>query len=162
METDVKTKNNKLRFIIIVCVVLIAAIAAVGIYFVHRNAQDEKIPAFKVETPFAEIEYPSARKENLNIEWDGTNNEGKLIFFAKIQDKEEIEIFSIHFNEDAQIPIGILSEEKGGKIRIGYSLANPQFDESWSDYEKDIFYAMQDDINFLIRQLSKNKAFKAE
>ncbi len=156
-----KTMNNKKLLAIIIGIVIIAAITITCIYFVVSDNGEQRA-AFKIETPFVELEYPLDWKGNLNIEWRGTNNTGNLAFFAKIEDGEEQEIFAIHFNEDAQIPVGILRIEDGSNVYIGYSLANPQFGENWSDDKKAMFYAMQNDVNFVIQQLSTDSRFTAE
>lgn len=161
MMTEVKTTNNKRRFAIITCAIIIVVIAVVGIWVVNQDDEEHKIPAFKVETPFIELEYPSRWQENLNVEWSGSVVAGRVIFSAKIEEKEEKILSMIHFNEEAQTSLGVLNTDND-EISVGVSLVELQFDENWSTEEQDIIYAMQEDINYTIEQLLKNKEFKKQ
>ncbi len=140
---------------------IFAFIALASMLLISGCNNEVSDPTLKIETPFVELEYPEKWESKIKTEWVGTDNSGSMIFSLKYNDISNVELFQVHFNEDAQIPSGVLKTEEE-EIRVGLSFAEFEFDDSWSDNEKDEFYAMQEDANFTIARLSENKNFKSK
>ncbi len=157
-----KERQSSKKIIITITAVLLLIITAmvwIGIS-ARKRANEEQVVSFQIETPFMTLEYPMRWEGKIQTRWIGNDQNGRMVFSTKLDRQEVVELFKIHFNEDAQIPVGVLNTEEKKDVYIGFSFAEISFDESWTEDEKNELYAMQEDVNFIIQQLSKDERFK--
>lgn len=112
-----------------------------------------------IETPYVTLHFPIEWKDNIDVNIEENGASCKVTFCAKVEGKENIDIFSIHFNEDGTLPIGKLEQKDGSEVYVNLSAASLEFDDMWSTEEKDMVCAMQEDSNYLIETISKEKNF---
>lgn len=111
-----------------------------------------------VETSFVKLYYPSKWKNNIRVEQVIKNEVTSSVkFFGKNRDKEEQLLFVIHFNEDGEIPIGII--ENNENIYINLTMAELKLD-GLSQEEIDMISEMQESVNDILNQIRQIKSFE--
>lgn len=172
MENQKKAKKNNIRILLIIlciCIVILAAvlIAAVVknvgkiedteetndtnvISTVEQQIQDEE--AFTIETVYGNLYYPKKWEPQLRTEIVEEENY-TVKFYGVVEDKEEQHLFSLVFGDNGS-KLGSL-EKDGEIITVSIAFEETSMDENWSDDEKKVIYAMQEDINYLIGMWEK-------
>ncbi|MBQ3006897.1 MAG: hypothetical protein IJD78_04970 [Clostridia bacterium] len=115
---------------------------------------------YDIDIGFAVLKFPTKWKDavRINQEFDGTI--GVVEFYGSIGNHAEQLLFTLCFNQDGEIPVGTLVSD-GQNIIISADMNELEFDESWSQEEKDNFCAMQEDINYITGYLENNPDFTA-
>ena len=113
----------------------------------------------EITTPYVTLRYSEKWLNYLKTE-KNFKEESNVTFFACI-DGKNIELFTVHFNEDGAMPIGVLNLESNS-VYIAFSYADLKLDDTWTQNEKDIVNAMQEQINYIINRLKEEKNFVPE
>lgn len=103
--------------------------------------------AMDIETPYGVLKYPARWSEYLVTKV----NEKKgysIKFSAKIGEHDEQHLFTIYFGGKKGIEAATVGGEK-----LLLELAEPELDDSWTDEERLILTAMQEDMNYLLSNL---------
>ncbi len=114
--------------------------------------------AFDVDLGFTTLKFPSRWKDSIRISQDFEGNIGTVEFYGSMGNHAEQLLFTLCFNQDGEIPVGTLLSD-GQNIIICADMNELEFDESWTQEEKDNFCAMQEDINYIVEYLEKNPDF---
>lgn len=83
---------------------------------------------------------------------------GSVSFLGKVSDKEEQLLFVIYFNEDGEIPIGII-EKSEENIYVNLTISELELSDL-SQEEIDKFSEMQECVNDLLDQIHQVEGFK--
>lgn len=114
---------------------------------------DEFYGDIEIATPYIGLHYPEKWLNYLKIK-KNFEEESNVTFFACINGKKDVELFTLHFNEDGAMPIGVLNLESNS-VYIAFSYAEIKYDNTWTQNEKDIVNAMQEQINYIINCLEE-------
>ena len=124
------------------------------------NEDDENYGDIEITTPYVKLHYSEKWMNHLKIK-KNFEDESNVTFFACIDGKKDIEIFTVHFNEDGEIPLGVLKLESES-VYIAFSYSELKYDDTWTQNEKDVVNAMQEQINYIIDHLEKETNFIPE
>ena len=113
---------------------------------------------FDIDIGFTVLKFPTRWKDSVRINQDFDGTIGTVEFYGSVKNHAEQLLFTLCFNQDGEIPIGNLLYD-GLNVIISADMNELEFDESWSQEEKDIFCAMQEDINYIIGYLENNSDF---
>lgn len=105
-----------------------------------------------VETPYGQLKYPQKWSERIRIE-QGASVPLVISFYAKIGENEEKLLFSILFDANEGEMVGAVSDSEGNFLSVSLVFGELSDSDEWTDAERDVFYAMQEDANYLIEQL---------
>ena len=119
------------------------------------NGKEEDIPTIQIETPFGALDYPEKWADKVRTQWNGTQEAGNITFSSKLDGKDEIALFQVHFAEEAQMPVGRLQTAEHQGVSVGISFLDITFDGEWTEAEKDEIYAMQEDVNVIIQKMEE-------
>lgn len=104
-----------------------------------------------VETPWAALFYPACWEKYLTAETDETAC--TVTFLANVGERESVELFVLCFGGEEGMPAGTVSTPEGD-VELLVRMGSLSFDDSWSENEKNIVYAMQEGINDLLAALA--------
>lgn len=103
-----------------------------------------------VETPWAELSYPACWAAYLTTAADEETR--CVTFYGTVGEHEAAELFTLCFGGEEGVPSGTVSTPEGD-AELYVLMADQGFDESWSEDEKNIIYAMWEGINDLLAAL---------
>lgn len=103
-----------------------------------------------VETPWAELSYPACWAEYLATETDEAAR--SVTFYGKVGEHEAVKLFMLCFGGEEGIPSGTVSTPEGD-MDVLVQMGSQAFDDSWSEDEQIIIYAMREGINDLLAML---------
>lgn len=118
-----------------------------------------------ITTPYVTLKYPEKwlnflKTEKIYSQYH-EENLTKIVFYSQVGEREKMPIFSIHFNEDGEFYMGSL-DNSGDNVYISFSYSELVFDGQWTEEEKNIVYAMQEDINYISDCLKNVSGFDPE
>lgn len=103
-----------------------------------------------VETPWVSLFYPACWAEYLNTTVDEAS--GTVTFYGVVGEHEAVELFTLCFGGEEGIPFGSVSTPEGD-VDVLVQMSSLSFDDSWSEDEQNIIYAMREGINDLLAAL---------
>lgn len=101
-----------------------------------------------VETPVADLEYPARWAEYISAEVDEST--GAASFYANIGGHESLFLFAVSFDAGSGAYVRDFPDKEGTERGLYLNAGTLVFDELWSEDEKMIAYAMQEDLNVLL------------
>ena len=104
-----------------------------------------------VETPWAELSYPACWAECLTTAVDEAAR--SVTFYGEVGEHEAVELFAVSFGGEEGEPTGSVSTPEG-ELDVFVQMAGQAFDDSWSEDEQNIIYAMREGINDLLAMLN--------
>lgn len=143
---------KKKKYYLVGIAVILVILAGMFIF----NNQDNN-DYMKIETPYCDLYYPNQWEDSVRI----NINESDICmveFYAKIGDKPEVQMFNIVFGGQFSNPIGQL-DVNNESIDVSIMTFDLIDSNDWSEEEKDSYYAMQEDVNCIISNLSKLKNY---
>jgi len=149
-------KNKKL--IISVVIVLVVVLGVLGVLVMgsgndlSTNDKQTKVETIEVDTQYADFEYVNDGK---NVSIEGTENEIEM--FGKVNGKKELSLFRIVFGGDEGILLGTYGDDG---IPVNLIITEFPQDDNWTEEEMDEFYSMQEEMNYFIDELKKDKNFE--
>lgn len=178
-----KQKNNKLVVIATIFCILIVGI--IGVLWVGElnerqssndraskkidNKNDEETTSlietqeiqgdFEIETPYCNLYFPAKWENQVSIE--KIEEEQYIVqFFGNIEGEEQQHLFDVLFSGTEGIKIGDLTMVDGTVIPVYIYSVEQQMNENWTEEEKNIIYAMQEDINYTIEKIEELDNFQ--
>ena len=121
--------------------------------------QIEEEEAYKVKTDYVNLYYPKKWKNQIEIEESDDSN--TVLFYATIKDKDKQHLFDILFNSEEGYKIGTV-EKDGKAVSVNLISYDLEFDSNWTEDEKLIVIAMQEDVNYIMGMLEKEDTFVKE
>lgn len=121
-----------------------------------QNTVEEmlKEEAFKIKTAYGDLYYPLKWEKQIRVN-QVEGDVHTVQFFAKVEGKEEVHIFDIEFGGENGSLLGYVEEKNGEKVSINIISHDLELSEEWSTEEKNIIYAMLEDLNYIIGMLQK-------
>jgi len=107
-----------------------------------------------LDTPYGTLQYP-ARWDKYLVTKVSEKNGYSIKFSAKIGDHKAEHLFTVYFGGDEGIEAATVKDSKGKEVTLRLAVAEPELDGSWSDDERLILLAMQEDMNYLLSNLPK-------
>lgn len=114
-----------------------------------------------IQTPYMTLGYPAEWESYLRYEPKEENGVFTQSFYCAVGEKE-IPLFDVHFgSEDAGQKMGLLLTDEG-EIPVSMTFHDFIPDETWTDDETYVLYAMQESVNDLIQTMWANGNFVRE
>ena len=115
------------------------------------SQQTQQIPEgdFLVDTSYGQLKYPEKWRSYVWVDQD----ERVFSFYAKIGGHEDILLFRILFDSTEGVALGAVADNSGKMVSVNLLMYELVDGEDWTENEKNLFYAMQEDVNFLIEAL---------
>lgn len=124
------------------------------------DASVSSVGYIEIETEYVVLYYSAMWKEWIKTE---ASADGKTIrFFAVIGNHDEIRLFDVLFDGNGEVAVGELETENQGTVNISISTYEPEFDESWTEEEKQIVFGMREGMNGIIEKLGEEENFAIE
>ena len=152
--------NQKTWVFALIGVILVAVIVLLVKNSGSETPKEPQAPGFEIQTPYIALKYPEKWQDSVRTEITGTDTEYFVTFYSLIAGKEDTELFSVFFNQESEFLWGTLKTEEGKDISVGFSFAELNLDEGWTQEETETVYAMQEDVNYLLDDLSRKENFK--
>lgn len=106
------------------------------------------------ETPFGALYYPKEYENMISFEQKEENGVHIVEFHGEIEGKEKQHLFDIIFGESEGYKVG---EIDGVSVSVfSYDLNT----EGWSEEEQEQIYAMQEKIDFVLKNIEKIRKFR--
>ena len=102
-----------------------------------------------IDTPYGELHYPSRWKDYLSLDIGDT----AVVFYSQVGSHGRQHIFTVHYGSSAGIEVGSAIDNAGNAVSISLEVIPFEPDDSWSDADKKIVAAMQEDLNYLLSKL---------
>lgn len=125
----------------------------------EKDAADEEImdrifddsgTTYNIDSAIASLSYPDKWKDF--IETEQTDN--AISFFGMVPAHDRMLLFTLEFGESDGYLLGTLN---GTDISIVEGTL--EFDDSWSEAEREEIYAMQEDVNVILQGLIETEGF---
>lgn len=168
-----KKEKNKLLLRSIVVLVLLVCCVGLGVMYLNKDKYtdmpsgnnqvdpyyDESLnDVVEIETKYCKLYFPSEYANNIVIKYSEDFGY-KAEFYGSLEGKEEVHLFNICFNSDDGFLYGYIKNENDNVINISVESWELEFDESWSQNDKDTIYVLQESLNYVINNLNKNKNY---
>lgn len=124
--------------------------------------EETKAPAqdLVVDTPYCNLYYPAQWKDAVRYEAERTDAGYIAVFYGTVNGKDA-ELFTVYFAETSEdsVPVGIYT---AGDVAMDVSISMPELPENndWCEADREIFYALQEKVNYLIDKLKEDTAFE--
>lgn len=116
---------------------------------------DENRDSIEIVTKYGTLLYPKEWESNLRIEIID-KEEYKVEFYGAVKGKEELHIFDLNFNGPDGYNLGTLKTDSGEDVQLNIVSYDFDFDDTWTEDEKNVIYAMSEDINYIIGMLAES------
>lgn len=107
-----------------------------------------------IETEYGVLNYPAKWKHCLSTE---QINEYMLEFRCCIPDRDPVLLFTVLLHSEDGDIISSITDENGVQTALSIWIAELELDENWTDAERDMIYAMQEDMNYLLDALQSGR-----
>ena len=119
---------------------------------------DERInSAIEIETSYCMLYFPREYEENFEVKYK-EEAAYKVEFYGLVEGKDAQHLFDVCFNCDEGDLLGYL-ENEGEIINISIDMIDLKFDDTWESDEIDKIYSLQEEMNFVVDTLNKNKNY---
>lgn len=108
--------------------------------------------AMSIETPAGELVYPVRWKDYLKLEIRQENG-FTVEFYTELEGFDPVHLFDVHLNREQGIYVMDLTAPDGAVMKLYVDIFEIEADENWTDAQRSIVYAMQEDMNFLLSAL---------
>ena len=116
-------------------------------------SETEAAEPMTIDTPYGQLFYPANHGDHLEI----VTEDGEIysLQFCCTMDGKRLPLFTIYFGGTQGTPAATLSDAEGNETQIYLVIEDLVFGEEWSEEEKTLAYAMQEDVNFLLGNLAE-------
>lgn len=114
---------------------------------VHDGAGED----LQLLTPWGTLHFPRMWEDCLLTEQPAFDT---IIFSCSLPDHDPVPLFTLTFDSNLGPVTAVITDADDTATPVSLTVAEPEFDESWSPDEQDLFYAMQEDVNYLLGSLS--------
>lgn len=119
---------------------------------------DDSREAIEISTKYGTLLYPKEWESNLRTEVVD-KDEYKVEFYGTVEGKKEQHLFDLSFNGTDGYNLGTLKIESGENVSINIVSYDFELDDTWTEDEKNVICAMQEDINYTIGMLAEGGNF---
>lgn len=105
-----------------------------------------------LDTPYGTLKYP-ARWDEYLVTKVNKKDDYSIKFSAKIGSHSEEHLFTVYFGGDKGMEAGTVKDSSGKEVTLRLEVAEPELDGSWTEDERIILLAMQEDMNYLLTNL---------
>lgn len=105
----------------------------------------------QILTPWGTLHFPRMWEDCLLTEQPAFDT---IIFSCSLPDHDPVPLFTLTFDSNLGPVTAVITDADGTTTPVSLTVAEPEFDGSWSPDETDLFYAMQEDVNYLLGSLS--------
>lgn len=106
-----------------------------------------------IDTPYVVLHYPSAWADYLTINVDDGTSYG-VTYGGSVGDHPDMNLFTVWFGGDKGASLKTIKAASGEMVEIRIEVFPLELDGTWSEEERSILYAMQEDLNYLLAKLS--------
>lgn len=153
--------KKKIIWLVLVLFVLAVCAACGNAQPIDDNAKENTSPTtetaepnsdetFEIETSFANLQYPQKWQNKIRSE----ETENGVEFYSKLDGKDEKLVFTLEFGESEGYHLGTM-----GETDVYIVEAELDFDETWTDEEKQEIYDMQEAVNVILQGLAETDEF---
>lgn len=121
---------------------------------------DDARESIEISTKYVTLLYPLEWEKNLRTEIIDSDVY-KVEFYGVVEGKTEQHLFDLVFNGTDGDNFGTLKTESGEEVTINIESYDFEFDDTWTEDEKNMLYTMQEEFNYMIGMLAENVAFTA-
>ncbi len=114
----------------------------------------EESAAIIIDTPYIPLTYPIKWIDYLELEESSSGEMYQVDFFGQVVNKEAQHLFTIQFGAESDLTIGVVYNEAEGIIPVNVIVGTYFPDNTWTEDEKNIIYAMREDLNYLIEHMA--------
>lgn len=105
-----------------------------------------------IETAYGDLLFPGKWEDNLQVEQP---DEKTVEFYGNLTDYEPVLLFTVSFeSEDGHIVAELVGADDS-VTKLSIDIAEIVFDDSWKEADRNLIYAMQEDMNYLLESLQK-------
>ena len=148
-----KTRNR----LVWICLLVAVLLVCVGLFvFLQKKGKDLPVtateaeqPDISVETPYCTLYYPGKWRDSVQYEV----KQAGVSFSGLFSEDQKYSLFDVIFSQEAKEAIGMISMENGSNIYVHVVTYEWNPDSVKSEDESYDFYAMQEDLNYLIAKL---------
>lgn len=115
-------------------------------------SEEEQTEPMEIPTPYGNLYYP-AKWEGFLRTQEMQEEVFSLQFICALDTQKEIGLFTIYFGGDQGAYVTELPDGEGGMVSVRLEVDTLQLPESMPEEEKDIVFAMQEDLNFLLQHI---------
>lgn len=102
-----------------------------------------------IETACCELHYPARWAEYLELEHDKSS----VAIYAVVSGKRA-HLFTVRFGGNQGIPVTTIKDFAGNEVQVLVSISELTLDNTWTEENKKIAQAMQEDMNYLLDKLN--------
>lgn len=106
-----------------------------------------------IDTPCGELYYPSRWKDYLSLKTDDTDVYS-VSFYCKLDGFQDQLLFIIYFGGDTGYEVGTVTDASGNEVTVRMHIEEIEPDINWTDAQRTLVFAMQEDLNYLLSKLS--------
>ena len=119
----------------------------------NDNASADTIPEdVVVHTGYGDLHYPDRWQEYVTIRQEQNGNTIAVTFETK-SGEETYELFKVLIGDDSSEVVGSLTDDTGTQRNVYLHVEELPADSGLEETEQTRFYAMQEDLNYLIDNL---------
>lgn len=107
-----------------------------------------------MDTPYMELHYPSKWADYLSINVTEDNDTYSVSYACVIGSHAEQHLFTVWFGGDHGMSLKSIKDDSGEMVEVRIEVTEISLDESWSEEEKNIVLAMQEDLNYLLARMA--------
>lgn len=115
----------------------------------------------EIETPYCTLKFPDKWEQYLEYEINDENSVFSIEFFANIKQQKK-KIFTVNFGDtNEKDGVGYIKTEKM-EMPVSVKIEEIVLDDSWTEKEKDILYAMGECVNDVIQSIVSDEAYESK
>lgn len=151
---------------IVICSVILAVLLIVAIRLnltTDVNDPSEPVEDMVISTDMCSLYFPGQWKDQIRTDYIQSDDGGTVSFYG-IADGKETEIFAVRFSRSGAYTgnaVGVLDAD-GESILVSVNVFEVALDETWSNEERDVIAAMQEDVNYLLEKLCALPGFSTD
>lgn len=152
MDNAKKEKKSLKIWVLVILVVLIVAL--VLFVTLGKNRKAESTEPISYSTDYGDLLYPREWESKSQISVQNGESSSVASFAFIMENGKEIPLFDVIYgSRDIGAYLGDIRSENGDLIPVSIRSYEPDPGLSWSQNDISAYYAMQEDVNFLISQL---------
>ena len=119
----------------------------------NDNASADTIPEdIVIRTDYGDLHYPDRWQEYVTIRQEQNGNTIAVTFETKSRE-ETYELFKVLIGDDDSAVVGSLTDDTGTQRNVYLHVEQLPDDSGLGETEQTRFYAMQEDLNYLVNNL---------
>lgn len=116
------------------------------------NLPEEDGKEMVIDTPYGGLHYPSRWKDYLEVKVNDKNGYS-VEFLCKVEGHDPVALFVVHYGGSKGIAVSTAKDANGKSVDVRMEVLEIDLDATWSEDDKSIVAAMQEDLNYLLSKL---------